>query len=153
MIILPIVGILLCGLAVGIVATSLFESRGGERSSKLLRRMGGYGFRQRAEEKERGGVRDALDQVATKVGAAVESRSNSTNQDAIRADLVAAGLYHITPGRFLGYRVLCTFGFPILWIWLGTTWSESAPRSFLEGERTLVEMMPVPSWRDLQYRG
>jgi len=121
MIILPIVGILLCGLAVGIVATSLFESRGGERSSKLLRRMGGYGFRQRAEEKERGGVRDALDQVATKVGAAVESRSNSTNQDAIRADLVAAGLYHITPGRFLGYRVLCTFGFPILWIWLGTT--------------------------------
>jgi len=24
------------------------------------------------------------------------------------------------------------------WIWLGTTWSESAPRSFLEGERTLV---------------
>jgi len=22
-----------------------------------------------------------------------------------------------------------------------------------EGERTLVEMMPVPSWRDLQYRG
>ena len=34
---------------------------------------------------------------------------------------MAAGLYHVTPGRFLGYRVLCTVGFPILWIWLAST--------------------------------
>jgi hypothetical protein len=29
------------------------------------------------------------------------------------------------------------------WIWLGTTWSQSAPRSFLEGERVLVYVAAV----------
>jgi tight adherence protein C len=124
MIILPIVGILLAGLAVGIVATSLLAPRFRERSSRLLGRVGSYGFAQRAETKGEGGsVRERVDDVATKLGSAVASRSSNASNDAIQADLMAAGLYHVTPGRFLGYRVLCTVGFPILWIWLATTLS------------------------------
>jgi O-antigen ligase len=41
----------------------------------------------------------------------------------------------------IGVAELVFFGTLVLfalWIWLGTTWSESAPRSFLEGERVLV---------------
>jgi tight adherence protein C len=122
MIILPIVGILLAGLAVGIVATSLLAPRFRERSSRLLGRMGNYGFNQRAETKsEGGGVRERVDDVATKLGSAVASRSSNASNDAIQADLMAAGLYDITPGRFLGYRALCTVGFPILWLWLAST--------------------------------
>jgi tight adherence protein C len=122
-IILPIVGILLSGLAVGIVATSLLAPRFRERSSRLQRRMGSYGFKQRGEAKSEGGggVREKVDEVATKLGSAVASRSTSKSNDAIQADLMAAGLYHITPGRFLGYRALCTVGFPILWIWFAST--------------------------------
>ena len=56
MIILPIVGILLAGLAVGIVATSLLAPRFRERSSRLLGRVGSYGFAQRAETKSEGGI-------------------------------------------------------------------------------------------------
>jgi tight adherence protein C len=122
MIILPIVGLILCAVAVTVVGTSLLGRNTGERSSRLLRRMRGYGFTQRGEPSgERGGVRDRVDEVASKVGAAVASRSASGTTDAIRRDLMAAGLYNVTPGRFLGYRVLCTLGFPILWLWLGTT--------------------------------
>jgi tight adherence protein C len=122
MIILPIVGILLAGLAVGIVATSILAPRFRERSSRLLGRVGNYGFNQRAETKsEGGGVRERVDDVATKLGSAVASRSSNASNDAIQADLMAAGLYNITPGRFLGYRALCTVGFPILWLWLAST--------------------------------
>jgi tight adherence protein C len=122
MIILPIVGIILAGLAVGIVATSLLAPRFRERSSRLLGRMGNYGFNQRAETKsEGGGVRERVDDVASKLGSAVASRSSNASNDAIQADLMAAGLYDITPGRFLGYRALCTVGFPILWLWLAST--------------------------------
>jgi tight adherence protein C len=122
MIILPIVGILLAGLAVGIVATSLLAPRFRERSSRLLGRVGNYGFAQRAEAtSESGGVREKVDDVATKLGSAVASRSSTASNDAIQADLMAAGLYNITPGRFLGYRALCTVGFPILWLWFAST--------------------------------
>jgi tight adherence protein C len=41
--------------------------------------------------------------------------------DRIQRDLIAAGLYDIKPGRFMGYRVLCAIGFPLLWIWLALT--------------------------------
>ena len=122
MIILPIVGIILAGLAVGIVATSILAPRFRERSSRLLGRVGNYGFNQRAETKsEGGGVRERVDDVATKLGSAVASRSSNASNDAIQADLMAAGMYNITPGRFLGYRALCTVGFPILWLWLAST--------------------------------
>jgi len=122
MIILPIVGLILCVVAVAVIGTNLVGPRMGERSSRLLRRMGSYGFTQRGQAKEeKSGVKERVDDVATKVGAAVASRSGSTSTEAIRADLMAAGMYNVTPGRFLGYRVLCTLGFPILWIWLGTT--------------------------------
>ncbi len=122
MVILPIVGIILCGLAVGIVATSLLAPRFRERSARLLGRVDRYGFAQRTEAKtEGGGVKGKLDEVATKVGGAVASRSSIAGQEDIRRDLLSAGLYNITPGRFLGYRVLCTVGFPILWIWLAST--------------------------------
>src|SRR6266581_2841504 len=122
MVILPIFGIILCGLAVGIVATSLLAPRFRERSARLLGRVDRYGFAQRTEAKtEGGGVKGKLDEVATKVGGAVASRSSIAGQEDIRRDLLSAGLYNITPGRFLGYRVLCTVGFPILWIWLAST--------------------------------
>jgi len=51
----------------------------------------------------------------------VGGRSDGRSDRAIRKDLVAAGLYNVTPGRFLGYRVLCAVGVPILWIWLSVS--------------------------------
>jgi tight adherence protein C len=128
MIILPIVGLILVAVAVAIIGTKVLNQGGGERSSRLLRRMRSYGFGQRAQAKEeKAGVREKVDDMATKVGTAVVGRSSSTSTDAIQADLLAAGLYNISPLRFQGYRVLCTLGFPILWIWLATTIGVKVP--------------------------
>jgi tight adherence protein C len=119
-ILLLIIGIALTGIAVASIARVTMWSRSAERSVGVQRRVRPYGFTKREESEDGGsGLRGALDAAATKLGSAVSSRSDSRATDRVRRDLVAAGLYHIKPGRFIGYRVLCAIGFPLLWIWLG----------------------------------
>jgi tight adherence protein C len=122
MIILLIIGIVLTGLAIASLARVTVWPRQGIRSAEVPQRVEAYGFtRKEREEEASGGVRGKLDEVATKLGAAVGGRSDGRSDRAIRRDLVAAGLYNVTPGRFLGYRVLCAVGVPILWIWLSVS--------------------------------
>jgi tight adherence protein C len=122
MIILLIIGIVLTGLAIGSLARVTVWPRQGIRSAEVPRRVEAYGFtRKERKEETSGGVRGKLDEVATKLGDAVGGRSGGRSGGAIRKDLVAAGLYHVTPGRFLGYRLLCALGVPILWIWLSAS--------------------------------
>ncbi len=121
MILLLIIGIVLAGLAVGSLVRVSTWQRGEQRSVGVQRRVRLYGFTKREETEPRGsGVRGAIDGVATKLGSAVSARSSSRTADQTRHALVAAGLYHIKPGRFTGYRVLCAIAFPLLWIWLAT---------------------------------
>jgi tight adherence protein C len=124
MILLLIIGILLTGIAMATLARVAGWSGGtGTRSSNVPKRVEQYGFdrRSRAEEGARG-FRHRLDDVASKLGAAVGGRSGGGQSDrAIRKDLVSAGLYNVTPGRFTGYRVLCAISFPLIWIWLAAS--------------------------------
>src|SRR6266850_101190 len=101
MIILLIIGILLTGLAIGSLARVTIWPRGGHMRS--------------------GGLREKIDEVATTLGSAVGGRSKGRSDQRVKRDLIAAGMYNVTPGRFLGYRVLCGIAFPLLWIWLGAT--------------------------------
>jgi tight adherence protein C len=123
MIILLIIGILLTGLAVGSLARVTIWPRGGPmRSGGVPKRVEEYGFTKRDHDEESsGGLRDKLDEVATSLGSAVGGRSKGRGDQRIKRDLIAAGMYNVTPGRFLGYRILCAIGFPLLWIWLGAT--------------------------------
>ncbi|HYS70106.1 MAG TPA: type II secretion system F family protein [Gemmatimonadaceae bacterium] len=117
MIILLIIGVVLTGLAIGSLARGIVWPRQ-VRSVGVPRRVEEYGFTRREHDEEgSGGLRDKIDDVATKLGAAVGGRSGPDRF--IKKDLISAGLYHVTPGRFLGYRVLSALAFPILWIWLG----------------------------------
>src|SRR5438067_4755308 len=108
MIILLIIGIVLMGIAAAIVVRAL-RWRSAETSVGLLRRIDKYGFDRRAaaDGTTRGSVRDTLDDVATKLGAIFATRSGGRGTQQVARDLVAAGLYNMTPGRFMGYRVLC----------------------------------------------
>ena len=123
MVLLLIIGIVLTGLAIGTLARVSVWPRGGPfRSAGVPRRVEEYGFsRTDRSEETSGGVRERLDDVATKLGAAVGGRSGGRGDQLIRKDLIAAGLYNVTPGRFLGYRLLCAAAFPILWLWLGVS--------------------------------
>jgi tight adherence protein C len=123
MIILLIIGILLTGLAVVSLARVTVWPRGGHmRSAGVPRRVEEYGFAKRDHgEESSGGLRDKLDEVATTLGSAVGGRSGGRSDQAIKKNLIAAGMYHVTPGRFLGYRLLCATAFPLIWIWLGAS--------------------------------
>ena len=102
MIILLIIGIVLTGLAIATLARVTVWPRQGVRSAEVPGRVEAYGFTRKEREVDTsGGVRGKLDEVATKLGAAVGGRSEGRSDRVIRKDLVAAGLYHVTPGRFL----------------------------------------------------
>jgi len=116
MILLLIIGIVLAGLAVGTLVSAVMRSSG--TGSVLPRRIQTYGFSRRSGEDEDGtGVREKFDDVATKMGAVFASRSGGRGTDRIRRDLIAAGMYNVSIGKFFGYRILCAVGIPLLWIW------------------------------------
>jgi tight adherence protein C len=122
MILLLIIGILLTGLAVAILARVTMWQRERERSVGVLKRVQRYSFTKREQDEDAtAGVRGRLDEVATRLGSAVGGRSNTRSNERIQRDLIAAGYYHVKPGRFLGYRLLCAVGLPLLWIWLAAS--------------------------------
>jgi tight adherence protein C len=123
MIILLIIGILLVGAAIGVLAHVL--SPGRQQQAEGLTHIERYGFRRRAAEPEESGGRmqKGIDNVATRIGAAAGGKSAAFDLGAIQAQLAAAGMYKTSPGKFLGYRLLCTVGVPLLWIWFAATTS------------------------------
>jgi tight adherence protein C len=122
MILLLIIGVFLTGLAMATLVRVAGWTSSNERSSNVPRRVEQYGFDKRTGgDEESRGFRGRFDEVASKLGAVVGGSSAGQADRAIRKDLVAAGMYNVTPGRFLGYRVLCAVGFPLVWIWLAAS--------------------------------
>src|SRR5918912_71517 len=122
MIVLVIIGVVLLAFAIGIVTHVL--SPKSEQQAKTIGQIGTYGFSRRGGDGDdaTGRMRERFDNLAGWLGSRMVGRGgDSTNLDRIRAQLVAAGLYQTSPGKFLGYRVLCTIGLPLLWIWFGVT--------------------------------
>jgi tight adherence protein C len=121
MIFLLIIGILLVGAAIGIAAHVLAPSQ--EQSAETLTQIERYGFRRRGGDDEESGsrMRDRLDSIAARLGSAVGGRASAVDLAGIQSHLTAAGIYKLSPGKFLGYRVLCTIGAPLLWIWFAVT--------------------------------
>jgi tight adherence protein C len=103
----------------------------GQASFDVTGRVEAYGFTAAEEEEDGGGVRQRLDDVATKLGSAVGGRTDSRGQNRIRRDLIAAGLYKVSVGRFTGYRVLAAAGLPLLWIWLAASAGVAVPATVL----------------------
>lgn len=117
-------GILLLGVAVGLVARSFAPPPG--RVEETVSQIGRYGFGRRrsaaaAEGAAGGSARERLDRLASRLGGGVVRRSKTSSLEELRRHLISAGLYNVTAGRFLGYRLLCTIGLPLVWIWLSAT--------------------------------
>ena len=91
------------------------------RTAETMGQIGSYGYTRRGgveEEADSGAVRGALDDIAGFVGGLVNSKLGGVKEAELRNELMAAGLYVITPKKFLGYRVLCAVSVPTTWIWL-----------------------------------
>jgi tight adherence protein C len=122
MILLLVIGVILTGFAIATLSRVIAWPGIRGSSVGVPRRVEAYGFTgSEAEEEGSGSVRGKFDDVATKLGTAVGGRRSALGSEKLRRNLVAAGLYDVTPGRFTGYRVLAAVGVPLLWVWLAAT--------------------------------
>ena len=113
-------GLALTGAAVVLVVRATVMSR--MRAAETLGNIGAYGFATKNAEEERGrpsAARGALDALAAAVGG-LAGRFGGFREASLRRELVAAGLYKLSPRKFLGYRVLCAVSLPVVWVWLAS---------------------------------
>jgi tight adherence protein C len=123
MILLLIIGIVLTGFSIATLSRVVVWPGIQEPSLGVPKRVQAYGFENAdGDDDASTSVRGRLDDVATKLGTAVGGRSKGAGgSEALRRSLIGAGLYHVTPGRFTGYRVLAAAGLPLLWVWIAAT--------------------------------
>ena len=120
MILLLIIGLLLAGATVALVARAITLPR--LRAEARVGEIGSYGFpRAAVDEGASGPLAAALDRLAERVGGAVLPRVGSEDADEVRTLLSSAGIYAMTPGKFLGYRAIGAVGLVALWLWLAAS--------------------------------
>jgi len=113
-------GLFLTGIAVALVLRAAFLPR--LNTAETIETIDGYGYAAQLAEPAAGrGMRSALDDLAGLVGGLVGKRLGSIREDQLRKELMAAGIYTMPPGRFLGYRILSLVSVPAAWIWLVAT--------------------------------
>jgi tight adherence protein C len=121
MILILLIGLVLLGVAVVLVLRAVGLTR--VRSAGVLDPIDSYGFTGRTETVLlRGGqARAKVDDLLTRLGDVVFSRFRSISSDQVRSELVAAGIYGLTPRKFTGYRVIAAIVTPLVMGWLIAT--------------------------------
>jgi tight adherence protein C len=117
MILLALLGLLLTATAVTLVARGVIAAR--LRATATLGSIGRYGFGGAAIELEpAGGLKGFLDDLAQNIGSLILRQLRFGDEDALRKQLVSAGMYNVTPRMLMGYQLLMAIALPALWIWL-----------------------------------
>jgi len=109
--------LVLMGTAVALLAKGLGMSR--TRTTETLAQIDRYGFNTaRVSAAATGAARGLFDSVANLLGQAAGSRLSRLKEEEIRRDLMAAGHYHLSPKRFVGYRMISAICVPLAVLWL-----------------------------------
>ncbi len=118
MFLLFLIGIAFLGFATILLLRGATMNR--VRTGESLAQIDGYGYVSHdvAEEGAVSDLRLTLDQMAAALGRLVPTRFGGGARS-IRRQLMTAGIYSITPSKFMGYRVLCMFVWVGGWILLG----------------------------------
>jgi tight adherence protein C len=116
MVIFLLIGLVLIGTAVALIARSLIAPR--LRTVDNLGQIGRYGFTGTYDLEPPAGLRGAFDGVASGLGRLLTERLQIMNEESLRKQLAAAGMYRTTPRELIGYGAIGAFGGPALWIWL-----------------------------------
>jgi tight adherence protein C len=120
-ILLLLIGIAFAGVAGALVVRAAAGSR--FRETAPVAQIRRYGFTRSRTGQARAALGSIVDRTAESVGAQF---AGVGKPDEMRRHLISAGIYRLTPGRFLGYRILATLGFPLIWIWFATSAGMSA---------------------------
>lgn len=122
MILLLLIGIGLAGVGTALVARAALGARAHE--TQPIAQIRRYGFTRSRGEHAKEAFGGLVGRAADTVGARLTKQPGKA--DELRRQLISAGIYRVTPGRFLGYRLLAALGFPLIWIWLATSTGMSA---------------------------
>ena len=115
-----LVALVLTGLTVALLLRAVFLPR--LNTAETIETIDGYGYAAAPAEAPVGsGMRAGLDEIAGFVGSVVGKRITSFREEEVRRELMAAGLYTMPPGRFLGYRIISLVSVPAVWIWVVVT--------------------------------
>ena len=116
MIVLVLLSLLLIGIAVALVARGAMVSR--FRTVDTLEQIGHYGFSGAIEIEPSTGFRGFLDSAAAGVGVLLTDHLNVVNEEGLKKNLIAAGMYQTTPRQIVGYSLLLALALPVLGVWL-----------------------------------
>jgi tight adherence protein C len=119
MILLLIFGVALLGLAVAALLRGMTVRR--VKTSERLAAIDEYGFsaESTAPEIVLSGDSEGVAGFVSAVGAAFAQRVGSVREEDIRAELMAAGMYNMSPRMLIGYRVIAALVFPALIVLFG----------------------------------
>jgi tight adherence protein C len=109
-------GLALTAVAVALIARGFIASR--LRTTEMLSTIGRYGFAGPLELGPTTGLRSFVDDFAGSIGTLVLNRLQLGSEDELRARLISAGMYRVTPRMLRGYQVLFGIATPAVWIWL-----------------------------------
>ena len=129
MIVLLLLGLLLLATAVALVSRGVIAAR--LRTVETLEQIGHYGFVGGLELEPAGGLRGFLDSAASGLGVLVTDRLKVMNEERLRKNLIAAGMYQTSPRTVVGYQLLAAAGLPALWVWLAIAAGASATLTIL----------------------
>jgi tight adherence protein C len=124
MIVILLIGLVLLGTAVVLVARGLIASR--LRTADALGQIGRYGFTGGAAAESAGGLRGFFDSSASGLGQLLTQQLKLLDEERLRKNLVAAGMYRTSPRTVIGYALLCAVGLPAIWIWIAVATGTSA---------------------------
>jgi tight adherence protein C len=118
---LLLLGLALTAVAVAMLARLLVVDR--PPPGRALSQIDAYGYEARAVASDGASrpLTSRVDALAAKVGDFVTSRMKSFQEDGLRKELQAAGLYTMSARKFMGYRLLATLALPALWLWFAST--------------------------------
>jgi tight adherence protein C len=111
-----ILGLALVVVAVMLVARGLSLSR--VRTTETLGQIPAYGFTHPTADpvQTTRPVSGTLDGIAGAIGSALARRFGSMQEATVRSELMAAGIYSLSPRKFVGYRVLSLVCVPVAWL-------------------------------------
>jgi tight adherence protein C len=130
-VILLFLGVGLAGVSAVLVLRLFMLSRA--QAAKTLSQIGAYGFKASGSQSQRpsASLGTRLDGLAALMGNFLARRMESFREDELRAHLQAAGLYAVSPRKFMGYRLLVALFLPALWLWFAVAGGSGVVRALL----------------------
>jgi hypothetical protein len=126
---LLLLGLVLVAVAVALLARGAMSSR--FRTVDTLEQIGNYGFARGINLEPPAGFRGLLDSAAASIGVLLTDKLNVINEERLRKNLIAAGMYQTTTRQIIGYSLLLALALPALGIWLAIAAGASATLAIL----------------------